>query len=247
MKKIILHIPHSSTFIPTRKDYLVSSTELRNEVIKLTDWYTDDLFQHKNAISIITPFSRLFCDVERFPNDKDEIMSKYGMGMFYTTLDNGKILRKDDKITRSKIFNQFYQKHHKKLLQKVEKVLKINKKCLIIDCHSFSDVPFERDIKKKLPRPDIDIGIDNFHTSKILLNIVKKYCEKNGLSFKINEPYSGTIIPLKYYRKNKQLQSIMIEVNRRLYLEKNSNKKNKNYKKVKRVLLSMIDEIIKEF
>lgn len=246
MKKIILHIPHSSTFIPTRKDYLVSSTELRNEVIKLTDWYTDDLFQHKNAISIITPFSRLFCDVERFPNDKDEIMSKYGMGMFYTTLDNGKILRKEDKVIRSKIFNQFYQKHHKKLLQKVEKVLKINKKCLIIDCHSFSDVPFERDMKKTLPRPDIDIGTDNFHTSKILLNIVKKYCKKNGLSYKINEPYSGTIIPLKYYRKNKQLQSIMIEVNRRLYLEKNSNKKNKNYKKVKRILLSMIDEIIKE-
>ena len=43
-KKIILHIPHSSTKISLYDGYLVDSTVLDKEILKLTDWYTDDLF-----------------------------------------------------------------------------------------------------------------------------------------------------------------------------------------------------------
>jgi N-formylglutamate deformylase len=37
-KKIILHIPHSSTIIPFSEGYLVDSIALENEILKLTDW-----------------------------------------------------------------------------------------------------------------------------------------------------------------------------------------------------------------
>ncbi|MDO8676466.1 MAG: N-formylglutamate amidohydrolase [Candidatus Azambacteria bacterium] len=244
MKKAILHIPHSSTAIPTKKGYLSSTTELKTEIIKLTDWYTADLYQHNEAVQIIAPFSRLFCDVERFPEDRDEAMAKFGMGMVYTTFDNGKILRKIDKNLKDKIFKQYYQKHHDKFLQKVEKMLKNNGQCLIIDCHSFSNIPFERDLDKTLPRPNIDIGIDSFHTPKKLLAVANEYFKNNGFSCKTNSPYAGAIVPLKYYKKDKRIQSIMIEVNRDLYLETNTNIKNKNYKKIKKILNGFIEEMI---
>lgn len=245
MKKIILHIPHSSIIIPTKAGYVASDVELKNETLKLTDWYTDDLFRHKEAVQIIAPFSRLFCDVERFPEDKDEVMARVGMGMVYTTLDNGGALRHVTADLRKKIFKQFYQEHYYKFLQKVGEALKQNGSCLIIDCHSFSNIPFNRDLNKKLPRPDICIGTDGFHTSKNLLRITRQYFKNNKLSCKVNVPYAGTMVPTKYYLKDKRVQSIMIEVNRDLYLEKNSKIKNKNYKKIKEIIKSYIGETVR--
>ena len=33
-----------------------------------------------------------------------------------------------------------------------------------------------------------------------------------------NQPFSGTIVPMKHYRKDQKVQSLMIEINRWLYL-----------------------------
>ena len=38
-----------------------------------------------------------------------------------------------------------------------------------------------------------------------------------GYSVSINSPFSGTIVPLKHYLKDRRVSSIMIEVNRSLY------------------------------
>lgn len=38
MKKLILHIPHSSINIPILEGYIQDSDKVYNEIIKLTDW-----------------------------------------------------------------------------------------------------------------------------------------------------------------------------------------------------------------
>ena len=92
-QNIILHIPHSATLFPYRDGYAVDEIRLAKEQILLTDWYTDDLFNHKDAILIVAGFSRLFCDVERFSDDSREEMSEKGMGVLYEKLDDGAVLR----------------------------------------------------------------------------------------------------------------------------------------------------------
>lgn len=241
MRKVILHIPHSSIIIPFTEGFVVSKEELTKEILKLTDWYTDDLFSHDNAEMVIAPFSRIFCDVERFPNDKDEVMAKFGMGMLYTNFDDGRSLRTVNPGLRNKIHKEFYSIHHNQFLKLVDEELNSSGKCLIIDCHSFSSIPFERDINKVLPRPDINIGSDSYHTPKALLNIATQYFKGLGLSCKVNAPYSGAIVPLEYYLKNKSVQSIMVEINRDLYLTKNSNRKSENYKEIKNIINGFIE------
>ena len=78
---ILIHIPHSSKYIPCKYKSLfyLSSEQLRIELLKMTDSYTDELFDVYNCKSLIFPISRLICDVERFREEKNEVMTKQGM------------------------------------------------------------------------------------------------------------------------------------------------------------------------
>ncbi|MBU1706143.1 N-formylglutamate amidohydrolase [Patescibacteria group bacterium] len=242
MQKLVLHIPHSSTGIPINDGYIASKGDVDKEILKLTDWYTDDLFQHAKAIPVIAPFSRIFCDVERYPDDSDEVMAKVGMGMVYERLDSGKPLRVINETLRQEIYNRFYKVHHRHLSSAIEEQLKDYGKCVIIDCHSFLNNPFKRDLDQKTPRPQIDIGTDNFHTSKKLCERSLKFFQSRWFSCELNRPYSGCMVPHEY-STNKRVESIMIEVNRDLYLEKGTNTKSKDYDSTKKLLNEFLEEI----
>src|SRR5687768_1353691 len=134
---LILHIPHASTTIPLREGFIASDSLLRDEIVKLTDWHTDDLFQNFCDQSVIAPFSRIFCDVERFKNNADEVMAQFGMGMLYTHLDNGEVMREISPSLREKIVNHYYDPHHARLENLTETLLVESNFVTIVDCHSF--------------------------------------------------------------------------------------------------------------
>ena len=76
MKNILIHIPHSSYLIPEeyKRLFLLKGGNLKQEQIKMTDSYTDELFNIRWIKQHIFPISRLICDVERFRNEEDEEM-----------------------------------------------------------------------------------------------------------------------------------------------------------------------------
>ena len=53
---------------------------------------------------------------------------------------------------------------------------------------------------KEENRPDICIGVDEFHTPKDLVNLLKANLEEVGYGVKINSPFSGSIVPLNFYK-----------------------------------------------
>ncbi|MDC1505824.1 N-formylglutamate amidohydrolase [Winogradskyella sp.] len=240
-KKVILHIPHSSTKIPYLDGFIKDKQKISQEISRLTDWYTDDLFSNKIDDAIITPFSRLFCDVERFADDDLEAMSKFGMGVIYDKFDDGSILRVVTPELRKRILQGFYWKHHNKLSELVKIHLKTNSSCLIVDCHSFPENTLNRALNKTAFRPDFNIGTDAFHTPKKLVEVATKYFENLGYSLGIDEPYSGTIVPVDYYKKDIRVQSIMLEVNRKLYLS--GKEKTDSYNKTKEVVQGFLTAI----
>lgn len=213
--QIILHIPHSKTEIPFydgfNMDYIEDETKL------LVDHHTDKIFDIPNVESLIFEYNRIFCDVERL-DDEDEPLFEVGRGFCYTKTDDGKDLRILNDEVKREIKNNFYDKHHNKLIDMVEERLEKFGSALIIDCHSFNDSPLKSDLDKTENRPDICLGVDVFHTPNWMVSRLKSFFEYNNFSVKINSPYSGTIIPLKYYNKDKNVMGIMIEVNKKLYL-----------------------------
>lgn len=233
--KIVLHIPHSSAKIPFHEGYLIDSVSLEKEILKLTDWYTDDLFFSGEDEMIIAEFSRIFCDPERFTDDSQEIMAQFGMGVLYEKNDDGEPIRSVTQELREKVLREYYWKHHETFSKAVNNQLNLFGKALIIDCHSYPSSPLKRDLDKTPTRPDFNIGTDSYHTSSKLIDLSVAFFEKAGFSLGIDWPYKGSIVPLEYYQKNKNVQSIMLEINRALYLNEPTNEKSGRYAEIKEV------------
>lgn len=239
-KKPILHIPHSSTFVPEAFNVL-EGVSLEKEFQRMTDWYTDELFDLDGAEKLVFPYSRLYCDVERFRQDKDETMARFGMGVCYTNTSYGTELRRISPKEKVFIKNYIYDAHHKKLELLVDSELRVQGEALIIDCHSFSNTPLPHEDSRA--RPDICIGTDTFHTPNELTEQLCDYFEKEGFSVAINEPFLGTMMPLKFYGKDRRVKSIMIEINRKLYLDENF-EKSENFIKIKQLIHNALKDCI---
>jgi N-formylglutamate deformylase len=242
-KRLILHIPHSSTNIPLTEGYVVDLISLEKEMLKLTDWYTDDLFYSDDGEMIKAEFSRIFCDPERFTDDSQEIMAQYGMGVLYERNDDGETLRKVTPEFKEKVLTEYYWPHHEKLSKAVSNQLNRFGKALIIDCHSYPSIPLKRDLDKNPKRPDFNIGTDSYHTPKALIDLSVAFFERAGYSLGIDWPYKGSIVPLEYYHKNKNVQTVMLEINRALYLNEPSNEKSERYLEIKRITGEFIKTI----
>ena len=243
---IILHIPHASKHIPDEylKYFTLSKTDLQFELLKMTDHFTDELFDVSgdNIHQLKFPISRLLLDVERFEKDELEPMSKVGMGCVYEKTHDGKSLKNVEHI-KDELINKFYKTHHENFTKIVDAKLKQSNKVLIIDCHSFPKHPLPYELNQESDRPEICIGTDNFHTSKKLKNLFSELFEGLNFTVKYNEPFKGSIVPLKFYNKEIRVQSIMIEVRRDLYMNEQSGEKNSNFYNIKSDLEKIIKKI----
>jgi N-formylglutamate deformylase len=231
---MILHIPHSSTKI----DY-IKVDNIKDNINKITDLYTDELFEYDNAeFKIVFPYNRLVVDVERFKKDP---MESIGKGYIYKTdVFNNTIKRNKNNF----VFEKLYDDYHRDFNNCVHEYLSFFPIAFIVDCHSFPNDPFEWEKNLIFKRPDICLGTDDNHTPKEIISLLTNYFNKHNLSTNVNYPYKGTIIPSDFKHKSDIVKSIMIEINRSLYLDKEYNK-NDNFYKIKKIIngaLNKIDE-----
>ena len=221
---VVIHVPHASVLIPDDEMDAFIIDDLDDELLKMTDHYCDELFECKHEM-LKFAYSRLVCDVERFRDDKNEPMAARGMGFAYT---HGSSLQKIRELSPDHRYYGielcYYKPHHDELECMVRRRLVEHKRCLIIDGHSFPGEPLPYEMNVSLDRPDICIGTDKYHTSESLIEKTKQFFEGKGYRVAVNSPFSGSIVPQKYYRKDSRVQSIMIEINRDLYMDNQANK-----------------------
>jgi N-formylglutamate amidohydrolase len=205
---------------------------LRNELLRMTDAYTDELFPVTpvEAGCVVFPISRLVCDVERFSSDEDEPMAARGMGVIYTRTSQGEPLRSDPTpLERQHILDRWYWPHHLKLERLVNEVISQMGQCIIIDCHSFPSIALPYEMDHSNNRPDICIGTDPFHTPTFLSDALIAAVKAFKFSVAINTPFAGALVPIAYYRKDRRVWSVMIEVNRRVYMDEKTGLKNPDF------------------
>jgi len=194
---IILHIPHASV---AGLDYAKWDDEvgLIREVKRWTDWYTDLIFVPANrpeVKSITADYSRFVVDVERLENDP---LEEIGQGIIYTQFNGLKRNINDDERQGLMGYYHSYIKQLKSML---------NEHSLLIDCHSFPS---------DLADVDICIGVndDRSRPTDFVIELVTEVFKQFGFSVRINHPYSNAIALQTDFVYN----SIMIELNKRIYL-----------------------------
>jgi N-formylglutamate amidohydrolase len=236
---VICHIPHGSIRIPKefRKDFSLSERGLDMEARILADLYAGELFEDlfERFGGLQCGISRIVVDMERFENDKKEPMSKAGMGVLYSKTSEGKTMRKVGSASRSDYLENIYRPYHETLNGLVGYCLEKFGTCLILDCHSFPSEPRPYEADRKKNRPDICIGTDKQHTPALLKKILSSDLKASGYSVKFDSPYSGSIVPAPFYG-NKNVYSIMLEVNRKLYMDEKTFKKKAGFDKVSRLI-----------
>ncbi len=239
----LIHLPHSGTYIPSQfmNDYLLSTEELTNNIYQYCDLYTNELFDDfvNSFGGVKNKYSRLFFDPERFGNDEAEDMhKKYKLGWFYeNAILTKKLLRNTNNKT---IIRSYFDAHHNELNRKTEEKLSLYGKCTVIDCHSFSNERYWFH-DSNLVLPDICIGFEDNHVDKKFVEIIKEEFKEYDIG--INTPYIGSLVPTDYWGKDFRVKSVMIEINKRLYLESDNITKSKNFYNIKWKLNNILQKL----
>ena len=246
-KPLLVHIPHSSTYVPDqyRDGLCLDDRGLDTELLAMTDRFTDQLFGQASsygATLFVNRVSRLVMDPERFPYDQDEPMSAKGMGAIYTRTSGGEELRTKsfDISDRQALMDDLYWPYSVAFHNLVTEQLDQFGQCLIIDGHSFPSkaLPYE---DGKLVRPDICFGYESFHEPSGLVGSLEDIGRQKGMTTALNEPFSGSYVPVDYFQKDARVKSIMIEVNRSLYMDETRGTESANYDQLRAVMRQLLE------
>ncbi len=253
MHPLILHVPHASTAIPAEccRDFLVDAVTLSTHVTASTDHFTDELFlmSGDGMVTVAFPISRLAVDPERFEDDAQEPMAARGLGVLYQCGHDGQRIRRElSPERRAWYLDRWYRPHHAALEAAVDLALHRHGHALIIDCHSYPDVPLAVDLDQSRPRPDGCFGTSGIHTPSWLVEAGMRFASSQGWSFGIDQPYAGSIVPMQHYGKDPRVLSIMVEVNRKRYMtvEGNQAVKSTGFDETRRFLRGLISELRSE-
>src|SRR6516165_8591573 len=114
---------------------------------------------------------------------------------------------------------------------------------MIIDCHSFPSVALPYELDQREERADFCIGTDAFHTPAVIRDTMVTAVKEAGYSVAVDAPFAGALVPLSCYRKDDRVLSVMIEVNRRLYMDEQSGRKTREFDEVHAAVGRLIENV----
>lgn len=242
---VLLHVPHDSTRIPeeVRHQFALSNSDIGKELLLMTDHHTFDLFGRgvPSQQVIRAPVSRLVLDVERFEDDDCEPMAVRGMGAVYMKTHDGQSLRhalRDGQ--REKLMDDWYRPHHAALTLAVERTLEDFGCVVIIDCHSFPSKPLPYEVDQTPKRPQICVGTDEFHTPARLATAILDMFAGEGWTVGLNAPFSGALVPSRYFGLDRRVAALMVEVRRDVYLDEDTGMTNESFEMASKRIRSAI-------
>lgn len=235
-KSIVLHIPHSSdNFDFAGQNRYVEGW--RRQAEPLIDWYTDELFNpaisDERVIPVIFDTCRTLVDVERMCQDP---LENKGLGITsYALLQTDGELYK---VRESKEEDIRYMKKYLDHQHRLAHLLVDHPNSLLIDCHSFSSRPtiLQPDVSRN-QEVDICIGFneDNTKPSDSIIALVADHFTGRGYRVSFNVPFSNS----KTVETPARYTSIMIEINKAIYMDEDTLEKKASFEKVREDVTSL--------
>ncbi|MFD8205129.1 N-formylglutamate amidohydrolase [Streptomyces sp. NPDC059695] len=219
---VLLHVPHSSREIPpdVREGILLGDEELALELDHITDSHTAEIAAVAAAAAGAAPWrfvnrlSRLVVDPERFPDEREEMLS-VGMGAVYTRTTHRAALRSEG-FDAGPLLDRYFAPYARAMTDVVAERLAVAGRVVIVDVHSYPTGPLPYELHGSGPRPPVCLGTDAFHTPPALLDAARRAF--GGFGVGTDSPFAGTYVPLEHYGRDPRVSALMVEIRRDLYM-----------------------------
>jgi N-formylglutamate amidohydrolase len=220
---VILHVPHSARDIPpdVRAGIVLDDEALERELDHITDAHTARLAEAAARLSAVTPWrfvnrlSRLVVDPERFPDEREEMLS-VGMGAVYTRTTERTTLRPAG-TDPEPLLDRYFRPYARAMTEAVADRLAATGRAVVIDVHSYPTARLPYELHGEGPRPPVCLGTDATHTPAELLTAAQRAfagCGEVGL----DSPFSGAYVPLAFYGTEPRVGALMVEIRRNTYM-----------------------------
>ena len=239
---LVLSVPHKGQIFPD--EFLCATTISQSELRCNEDSFVDELLQGaiQNGVCMLAMnIARSFIDVNRDKMEIDPTMfynypspelsmgrrCRLGLGVIH------RITAKNHPIYNGLLdyeevqerFTHVYDVYHKRLQQLIDKCLKKFGLCFVLDCHS---MPSEIcSLLQETQKIDFCLGTlfgqscpEEFHA------FFKSGLDRKNYYVSDNCPYSGAYITFNYCQPRQKIYTMQMEVNRGLYMNEQSYKKN---------------------
>jgi len=206
---VLLHVPHAGTLLPAwvRAHLLLGDAALAAEVAALTDHHTDALAlaaADRAAVRpwvVINPVSRFVVDVERFPDDREE-MAAVGMGAVYTHGTRGQRIRPDDPAHAEALLAAYFRPWGEAVAG-----LLAGRAAVLLDVHSYPRDPLPYERHADGTRPQVCLGTDPVHTPSWLAAAATSAFA--AFEVGLDSPFSGAYVP-----ESAAAAALMLEIRR---------------------------------
>lgn len=218
---VLVLAPHGGRVVPVehRGAFLLPSEALGHEHDLMVDHHTDLLARlvggHSGATTVANTLSRFVVDVERFPDDREE-MNAVGMGVLYTHGSQRQLMRDESLIDRTSLM-EFFADYSHAVTELVREILGYHDSCLILDLHSFPRSPLPYELHQEESRPELCLGYEEPHAPFAFLTRLRQ--ELAGWDLADNEPFHGSYVPLEFFGSDSRVQSVMLEIRRDTYMQ----------------------------
>ena len=247
---LVLSVPHKGSVFP--EEFLENSQCGVNELRSNEDSFVDELVKAASDAGmpmIAMNIARSFVDINRDKIELDPTMfynhphanetniggrrCRVGLGVIHRiTAKNHNIY--DGLLDYNEVIDRFcnvYDPYHKRLQQLIDKVIKKFGFCMVLDCHS---MPSEIcSLMQDTTKIDFCLGtLFEQSCPAEMHDVFKKSLEESGYTAADNCPYSGAYITFNYCQPRKGIYTMQMEINRGLYMDERSYKKNDDFSKV---------------
>ena len=209
---VIVSIPHAGCSNPSP----YANPEDRGRIADVgADMIGGRIARTLDATVIASDVTRLWCDVERWPDDREE-MNRVGMGVVYTRNADMQPLYPEggepDEREIGRRMAALYQPYHKTLTMAARLKLDTFRNPVLLDVHTYCRTPLPYELHANEPRPTVIIGHNGDTAGLRLATLIAGTLNKNGIDFAVNTVFKGAITPNRV--TDPRLACVMVETRR---------------------------------
>ena len=246
---VVVDVSRSGRFYPIDFRSPVPFSALHDNVSMYVDEIWKDAPNH-GATMLQALFPNTYIDANRHELDIDpsliegewpvpvQFVSKSGLGLLKTVSRYGEPLQ-EGKLTVAEVqhrLDRYFHPYHRELASVMDRMLTAHGFYSQLSCHCMSAVgaPTHADAGKE--RMDFCLGnLRGASSSEDFIEFIAEVIRAQGFTCSVNMPYTGGELNRRYGKPDGNQESVMIEINKKKFMDVSSFKKNEGFDAIQKV------------